>query len=64
MMNWVILALLILAATSFVIGGLSRFLKFKVMGHEPTTWWHGSVGFLGFSFALMAWEILQILAAR
>lgn len=57
MMIWIILALLVLAAASFVLGGLSRFLKFKVV-------WHGSVGFLGFSFALMAWEILQVVAAR
>lgn len=63
-MDVVILALLVLAVVLFVLGGLSRFLKFQIIGHEPTVWWRGSMGFLGFSIALMIWQILQSLAAR
>lgn len=63
-MNLVIQGLLVVAAVSFVLGGLSRFFKFQIMGHEPTVWWRGSMGFLGFSVALMIWRILQILAAH
>ncbi len=46
-MDQLIGALLILAALLFVVGGLSRFLKFQIMGHEPTVWWRGSMGLLG-----------------
>jgi len=63
-MNWVILVLLILAAVLYVVSGLSRFLKFQIMGHDPAVWWRGSMGLLGFSIALMIWQILQNLAAR
>ncbi len=34
-MNQLILALLALAAVSYVVGGLSRFLKFQLWGHDP-----------------------------
>lgn len=63
-MNQLILALLVLAAVLFVVGGLSRFLKFQIMGHEPTVWWRGSMGFLAFGIALMILQILRILQAR
>ena len=58
-MDVVILALLVLAVILFVLGGLSRFLKFQIIGHEPTVWWRGSMGFLGFSIALLLREILR-----
>ncbi len=58
-MNQVILALLVLAAILYVLSGLSRFLKFQLMGHDPTVWWRGSMGLLGFSIALMLWQILR-----
>ena len=56
-MNQLIMALLVLSAILFVLGGLSRFLRFQILGHEPTVWWRGSMGFLGFSVALMLWNI-------
>jgi hypothetical protein len=34
-MNQLILALLALAAVSYVVGGLSRFLKFQLWDHDP-----------------------------
>jgi hypothetical protein len=58
-MHQLILVLIILAAVLFVIAALTRFLKFQIMGHEPTIWWRGSVGLLGFSIALILWQILQ-----
>lgn len=63
-MNQLIHVLLLLSALLFVVGGLSRFFKFQLLGHEPTVWWRGSMGFLGFSLALMIWRILQLLEAR
>jgi len=56
-MNQLIMALLVLSAIFFVLGGLSRFLRFQILGHEPTVWWRGSMSFLGFSAALMLWQI-------
>jgi hypothetical protein len=64
MMNQLILVLIILAAVLFAIGALSRVLKFQIMGHEPTIWWRGSVGLLGFSIALILWRILQLMPTR
>jgi hypothetical protein len=63
-MHQLILVLIILAAVLFVIGTLSRVLKFQIMGHEPTIWWRGSVGLLGFSIALILWRILQLMPTR
>ncbi len=63
-MNELIFALLILAAILYVVSGLSRFLKFQIAGHDPTVWWRGSMGLLGFSIAVMIWRILRILQAR
>ena len=39
--------LLVLAAVLYVLSGLSRFLKFQVLGHDPTVWWRGAMGLLG-----------------
>ncbi len=64
MLNQLTVALLILAAVAFLVGGLSRFLKFQIAGHDPAVWWRGSVGFLGFSIALMIWQVLRILSSR
>jgi hypothetical protein len=58
-MDVVILALLVLAVILFVLGGLSRFLKFQIMGHDPTVWWRGAMGLLGFSIALLLREVLR-----
>jgi lysylphosphatidylglycerol synthetase-like protein (DUF2156 family) len=63
-MNQLILVLIILAAVFYVIAVLTRFLKFQIMGHEPTIWWRGSVGLLGFSIALILWQILQHMPPR
>jgi hypothetical protein len=60
-MNQLIMVLIILAAVLFVISALSRFFKFQIMGHEPTIWWRGSVGLLGFSVALILWQMLQLM---
>ncbi|MFQ5926670.1 MAG: hypothetical protein ACE5MH_04465 [Terriglobia bacterium] len=54
--------LLVLAAVLFVVGGLSRFFKFQILGHDPTVWWRGSMGLLGFSIALMLWQIMALVA--
>ena len=54
-MNQLIMALLVLSAIFFVLGGLSRFLRFQILGHEPTVWWRGSMSFLGFSGGEQAW---------
>ncbi len=51
--------LLVLAALLYVLSGLSRFLKFQVLGHDPTVWWRGAMGLLGFSIALILWQILE-----
>jgi len=64
MMNQLILVLIILAAVLFVIGAFSRVFKFQIMGHEPTIWWRGSVGLLGFSIAFILWRILQLMPTR
>ena len=61
-MNQVILVLLVLAALSYLVGGLSRVFKFQIAGHDPTVWWRGSMGLLGFGIALMIWRILQHLS--
>jgi len=51
--------LLVLAAVLYVLSGLSRFLKFQLLGHDPTVWWRGAMGLLGFSIALILWQILE-----
>jgi hypothetical protein len=58
-MDQLIVVLLVLAAIFFVVGGASRFLRFQVMGHDPTVWWRGAMGALGFSIALMLWQMLH-----
>ncbi len=58
-MNHFALALLVLAALLYVVSGLSRLFKFQIAGHDPTVWWRGSMGLLGFSIALMIWQILR-----
>ena len=58
-MNQLILVLLVLAAVLYVVSGLSRFFKFQIAAHDPTVWWRGSMGLLGFSIALMIWQILR-----
>jgi hypothetical protein len=63
-MHHLILVLIILAAVLFVIAALTRFLKFQILGHEPTIWWRGSVGLLGFSIVLILWRILQHMPTR
>ena len=63
-MHQLALALLILAAVLYLLSGLSRFFKFQIMGHDPTVWWRGSMGLLGFSIALMILQMLRILSAR
>lgn len=63
-MHQLALALLILAAVLYLLSGLSRFFKFQIMGHDPTVWWRGSMGLLGFSIALMILQVLRILSAR
>jgi hypothetical protein len=62
-MNQLILVLLVLAAVLYVVSGVSRLFKFQIMGHDPAVWWRGSMGLLGFSIALMIWQILKISAA-
>jgi len=63
-MHQLILVLIMLAAVLFVIAALTRFLKFQILGHEPTIWWRGSVGLLGFSIVLILWRILQHMPTR
>lgn len=63
-MNLLILVLLILAAVLYVLAAASRLFRFQIMGHDPAVWWRGSMGLLGFSIALMIWQILQNVAAR
>ena len=63
-MSQLILVLIILAAVLFVVGVLSRVFKYQIMGHEPTIWWRGSVGLLGFSIALILWQILHLMPTR
>jgi len=48
----------------YVLSGMSRFLKFQLLGHDPTVWWRGSMGLLGFSIALMILRILHIVSTR
>ena len=61
-MTQLIHVLLVLAAILYVVSGLSRFFKFQIAGHDPTVWWRGSMGLLGFSIALMIWQILRHVA--
>jgi len=63
-MHQLILVLIILQQCSFVIAALTRFLKFQILGHEPTILWRGSVGLLGFSIVLILWRILQPMPTR
>ncbi|HTG58033.1 MAG TPA: hypothetical protein VMG63_01280 [Terriglobia bacterium] len=63
-MNQLILVLLVLAVVLYVLSGMSRFLKFQLLGHDPTVWWRGSMGLLGFSIALMILRILHIVSTR
>ena len=63
-MNQLILVLIILAAVLFVGDALRRAFKYQIMGHEPTIWWRGSVGLLGFSIALILWQILHLMPTR
>jgi hypothetical protein len=63
-MNQLILVLIILAAVLFVVDALSRAFKYQIMGYEPTIWWRGSVGLLGFSIALILWQILHLMPTR
>jgi hypothetical protein len=51
--------LIVVAAVGYVVGGLSRVFKFQVMGHDPTVWWRGAMGLLGFTIALLLREILR-----
>ena len=48
-MNQLILVLLVLALVLYIVSGLRRFLKFQLLGHDPTVWWRGSMGLLGFA---------------
>ncbi len=57
-----ILVLLVLAAILYLLGVSSRAFKFQIAGHDPTVWWRGSMGLLGFSIALMIWQILRHLS--
>ena len=61
-MHQLILVLLVLAAILYVLSALSRFFKFQIAGHDPTVWWRGSMGLLGFSIALMILHILRHLS--
>ena len=45
-----------LAAVSYIVGAFSRFFKIQIAGHDPTVWWRGSMGLLGFSIAVMIWR--------
>jgi len=63
-MHNLILVLIILAAVLFVIAALSRFLKFQILGHEPTIWWRGSMGLLAFSIAFLLCQILKHMPPR
>ncbi|MBI4461542.1 MAG: hypothetical protein HY653_01425 [Acidobacteria bacterium] len=62
-MDQLIHVLLVLAAILYLVSGLSRFFKFQLLGHDPTVWWRGGMGLLGFSIALILWEILRVLRA-
>jgi uncharacterized membrane protein HdeD (DUF308 family) len=63
-MHHLILVLMILAAVLFLIAAVTRVCKFQVLGHEPTIWWRGSIGLLGFTIALLLWRILQHMPPR
>ncbi len=63
-MNQLIHALLVAAVILYLVSGFSRFFKFQIAGHDPAVWWRGSMGLLGFSIALMLWQILEVLRAR
>ena len=38
--------------------------QFQITGHDPTVWWRGSMGLLGFSIALLLWQLLRTHPAR
>lgn len=63
-MNQLIWALLVIAAVLYLLSGVSRFFKFQIAGHDPTIWWRGSMGLLGFSIALLLWQLLRTHPAR
>ena len=63
-MDQLILALLVAAVILYLVSGCSRFFKFQIAGHDPAVWWRGAMGLLGFSIALMLWQILEVLRAR
>jgi hypothetical protein len=58
-MYQLILVLLVLAAILYLLGVSSRVFRFQIAGHDPTVWWRGSMGLLGFSVALMILQILR-----
>ena len=58
-MHQLILVLIILAAVLYVIAAVSRLFKFQILGHEPTIWWRGSMGLLGFGIAMLLCQILK-----
>lgn len=58
-MDTLILVLLVLAAILYLLSGASRLFRFQIMGHDPAVWWRGSMGLLGFSIALMIWQIMK-----
>jgi hypothetical protein len=64
MHHLIILVLMILAAVLFLIAAVTRVGKFQILGHEPTIWWRGSIGLLGFTIALILWRILQHMPPR
>jgi hypothetical protein len=58
-MMQLIYLLMVVAAIFFVLGGLSRFLKFQIGTHDPVIWWRGGIAFLGFAIGLILLRILQ-----
>jgi hypothetical protein len=49
-MNQLMLVLFVLAAILYIVGGLSRFFRSQITGHDPTVWWRASMGLLGLAF--------------
>ncbi len=58
-MMQLIYVLMVIAVICFVLGGLSRFLKFQIASHDPVIWWRGGMAFLGFSMGFILLEILK-----